>query len=70
MPLDIALTGLALPMGEFPAIAREAELLQIECSDGLIFSVRTASRAEWRGEPEFEFQPSDAIPVRESAERS
>lgn len=46
------------------------ELLQIECSDGLIFSVRTASRAEWRGEPEFEFQPSDAIPVRESAERS
>ena len=46
------------------------ELLQIECSDGLIFSVRTASRADWRGEPEFEFQPSDAIPVRESAERN
>jgi len=46
------------------------ELLQIECSDGLIFSVRTASRADWRGEAEFEFQPSDAIPVRESAERN
>ena len=25
MPMDIALTGLALPIGEFPAIAREAE---------------------------------------------
>jgi hypothetical protein len=25
MPLDIALTGLALPMAEFPALAREAE---------------------------------------------
>ena len=25
MPLDIALTGLALPMVEFPALAREAE---------------------------------------------
>ena len=46
------------------------ELLQIECSDGLVFSVRTASRADWRGEPEFEFQPADAIPVRESTERN
>jgi ABC-type Fe3+/spermidine/putrescine transport system ATPase subunit len=46
------------------------ELLQIECSDGLFFSVRTASRVDWRGEPEFEFQPADAIPVRESAERN
>jgi alkanesulfonate monooxygenase SsuD/methylene tetrahydromethanopterin reductase-like flavin-dependent oxidoreductase (luciferase family) len=25
MPIDIALTGLAMPIGEFPAIAREAE---------------------------------------------
>ena len=25
MPTDIALTGLAMPIGEFPAIAREAE---------------------------------------------
>ena len=44
------------------------ELLQIECPDGLIFSVRTASRADWPGQVEFEFQPADAIPVRESAE--
>jgi spermidine/putrescine transport system ATP-binding protein len=46
------------------------ELLQIECSDGLIFSMRTASRTEWREESEFEFRPADAVPVRESAERN
>jgi spermidine/putrescine transport system ATP-binding protein len=46
------------------------ELLQIECFDGLSFSVRTASRTEWPGEPEFEFHPDDAIPIRESAERN
>ena len=46
------------------------ELLQIECTDGLVFSVRTASRPDWSGEVEFEFQPSDAIPVRDSAERN
>ena len=46
------------------------ELLQIECEDGLIFSMRAASRADWRGETEFEFDPADAVPVRESAERT
>jgi ABC-type Fe3+/spermidine/putrescine transport system ATPase subunit len=45
------------------------ELLQVECADGLIFSVRTASRAEFRGDVEFQFHPADAIPVRESGER-
>jgi ABC-type Fe3+/spermidine/putrescine transport system ATPase subunit len=45
------------------------ELLQIGCADGLTFSVRTASRADWRGEQVFEFRPADAIPVRESPER-
>ena len=46
------------------------ELLQIECEDGLKFSMRAASRADWRGETEFEFDPADAVPVRESAERT
>jgi ABC-type Fe3+/spermidine/putrescine transport system ATPase subunit len=46
------------------------EFLQIECADGLIFSVRTTSRGDWRGELEFEFQPADAVPVRESGERT
>ncbi|PYX36964.1 MAG: polyamine ABC transporter ATP-binding protein [Acidobacteria bacterium] len=46
------------------------ELLQIECSDGLIFFVRTSARADWQGELEFEFDPGDGLPVRESAERT
>ena len=45
------------------------ELLEIECSDGMVFSVRAASRADWRGELEFEFHPGDAVPVHESGER-
>jgi ABC-type Fe3+/spermidine/putrescine transport system ATPase subunit len=45
------------------------ELLQIECTDGLSFSVRAAARADWQGELEFEFDPADAVSVRESAER-
>jgi hypothetical protein len=46
------------------------ELLQIECTDGLKFSVRAAARTEWQGEIEFQFDPADAVPVRESAERA
>jgi spermidine/putrescine transport system ATP-binding protein len=46
------------------------ELLQIECEDGLRFSMRAASRTDWRGEMEFEFDPADAVPIRESAERT
>jgi spermidine/putrescine transport system ATP-binding protein len=46
------------------------ELLQIECADGLSFSVRAAARTDWQGELEFEFDPADAVPVRESAERN
>ena len=46
------------------------ELLQIECSDGLSFSVRAAARGDWHGELEFEFDPVDAVPVRESTERT
>jgi ABC-type Fe3+/spermidine/putrescine transport system ATPase subunit len=46
------------------------ELLQIECADGLVFSVRTGARSDWQGELEFEFDPADAVPVRDSAERA
>jgi ABC-type Fe3+/spermidine/putrescine transport system ATPase subunit len=45
------------------------ELLQVECADGLTLSVRTASQAELHEDLEWEFQPSDAVPVRESPER-
>jgi ABC-type Fe3+/spermidine/putrescine transport system ATPase subunit len=46
------------------------ELLQVRCPDGLVFSVRTGPRSDWAGEVEFEFDPSDAVPVKESAERA
>jgi ABC-type Fe3+/spermidine/putrescine transport system ATPase subunit len=45
------------------------ELLQVECPDGLIFTVRTASRPDVHGELELEFLMSDAVPVRASGER-
>jgi spermidine/putrescine transport system ATP-binding protein len=45
------------------------ELLRVECSDGLMFSVRTGTRDDWQGVLEFEFDPADAVPVRASAER-
>ena len=46
------------------------ELLQVECAGGLELSVRAATRADWQGEIELEFSPADAVPVRESSERS
>ncbi len=46
------------------------ELLQIQCADGLSLSVRTAAREQWHGTVQFEFSPSDAVPVRESEDRA
>jgi len=42
------------------------ELLQLECADGLVFSLRAASQ-NWQGELHLEFSPADAIPVRDSS---
>ena len=44
------------------------ELLQIECSDGLLLSMRTASGQNYQGNLLLEFSPEDAIPVRKSQE--
>jgi ABC-type Fe3+/spermidine/putrescine transport system ATPase subunit len=44
------------------------ELLQVECADGLVLSVRTNSRENRQGDTELEFSPADAVPVRESPE--
>jgi ABC-type Fe3+/spermidine/putrescine transport system ATPase subunit len=44
------------------------ELLQIECSDGLLLSMRTASGQNFQGNLLLEFSPEDAIPVRKSQE--
>ena len=43
------------------------ELLQVECADGLLLSIRTASQENWSGEVDLEFSPADAVPVRASA---
>jgi spermidine/putrescine transport system ATP-binding protein len=45
------------------------ELLQIECSDGSLLTVRVASSSFGSGELHFEFLPDDAVPVRESKEK-
>jgi ABC-type Fe3+/spermidine/putrescine transport system ATPase subunit len=44
------------------------ELLQIECSDGLLLFMRIASRQNCEGNLLLEFSPEDAIPVRKSPE--
>jgi spermidine/putrescine ABC transporter ATP-binding subunit len=46
------------------------ELLMLECADGLMLSMRTASRNGAQEELECEFCAEDAVPVRESAERA
>jgi spermidine/putrescine transport system ATP-binding protein len=42
------------------------ELLQIQCADGLLLSMRTASRHEDKEDLLLEFSSGDAIPVRKS----
>src|SRR5215831_12559495 len=46
------------------------ELLRVECADGQILTVRSASRDLRDGQLEFEFSPADAVPVRASEERA
>src|SRR2546423_9491737 len=38
------------------------ELLQVECTDGLLLFVRTSSQGNWRDEMELEFAAADAVP--------
>jgi spermidine/putrescine ABC transporter ATP-binding subunit len=45
------------------------ELLQVDCGDDLILSMRTALRDDWDEEIALEFLSSDAIRVQESGER-
>jgi spermidine/putrescine ABC transporter ATP-binding subunit len=48
------------------------ELIRVQCADGLLLVVRTPSGSgiDQKNEVELEFSPSDAVPVRESPERS
>jgi len=45
------------------------ELLQVECAQGLILSVRLSSADTCQGELRLEFSPEDAAPVRDSQEK-
>jgi len=45
------------------------ELIRVECGDGLVLVVRTASGLTDKS-VEVEFFPGDAVPVRESSERN
>jgi spermidine/putrescine transport system ATP-binding protein len=42
------------------------ELIQVECADGLLISIRTASRDDWSGDVDLEFSPADAVPLKQS----
>jgi spermidine/putrescine transport system ATP-binding protein len=42
------------------------DLLMVECADGLVISVRTASRAGSQEDLLLEFSPADAVPVRDA----
>jgi spermidine/putrescine transport system ATP-binding protein len=46
------------------------ELVQVECVDGLVLSVRTSGGPSLSGEVQLEFRPGDAVLVRESTEKS
>lgn len=46
------------------------ELLRVDCGAGQIITVRVPSTGSRRGQMEFEFAPSDAVPVRPSEERT
>jgi ABC-type Fe3+/spermidine/putrescine transport system ATPase subunit len=46
------------------------DLLRIDCGEGLVLSMRAASRENWLGEVELQFLPEDAVPVRASEERA
>lgn len=46
------------------------DLLQVECADGLKLTVRVPSRGVSPGQRDFEFSAADAIPVRDSEEKS
>ena len=42
------------------------ELVQVDCDDGRSLILRTATRENWQENVELEFDPADAVPVRET----
>jgi len=45
------------------------ELIRVQCAEGLVLTVRTASGSAPQSDVELEFSPADAVLVRESPER-
>ena len=77
-PEHVRLTGTGIADGEavrvrgrvlHQAFHGATELIRVQCPDGLILVVRTASGAGFRDEVDLEFSPADAVIVRESPER-
>ncbi len=46
------------------------ELIRVQCPEGVVLTVRTASASDSPGDVDLEFSPADATVVRESAERN
>jgi len=46
------------------------ELIRVECAGGLVLVARTAGEAGMMNAVELEFSLEDAVPVRESPERT
>jgi spermidine/putrescine transport system ATP-binding protein len=46
------------------------ELLRVHCAEGLVLTARTPSGIQMQTQIELEFSPADAVPVRESPERT
>jgi ABC-type Fe3+/spermidine/putrescine transport system ATPase subunit len=71
-PSSVALNGTARIKGRVlqQVFHGATSLVRIECAYGLVLVMRTSSSALTAQEVELEFSPADAIPVRESPERS
>ena len=77
-PEHVRLTGTGIADGEavrvrgrvlHQAFHGATELIRVQCPDGLILVVRTASGTGLQDEVDLEFSPADAVIVRESPER-
>jgi spermidine/putrescine transport system ATP-binding protein len=71
-PCSVASNGAVRVKGRVlqQAFHGATSLVRVECADGLVFVMRTSSGGLTAQEVELEFSPADAIPVRESPERS
>jgi ABC-type Fe3+/spermidine/putrescine transport system ATPase subunit len=78
-PEHVRLAGTGAPVGDVvrvrgrvlhQAFHGATELIRVECADGLVLVVRTASGGGAHDEVELEFSAADAVLVRESPERN